>query len=343
MELISSNCTPDCDHDLSLRQFTVEISLGDTHWRKTQVARVLSSFEAAKRVMSRQAIHQVYTFLVAGRWTSASSKTKDHVVYRALRRRDRYAIPARFHYPRFFVVQAIYALTGEPIPECFKSLCREMSQHWGIPIIPDKPFYPRLKESEKELALMRGVYSEPPKSKTLENLDAQSASIPVVGSYDDGQQSCSIPEASRTTGIIKREPTNDANFLHTGETHNVSTIDNFERRLFELERKFERRITRVQRDLENRVGNLVEHDLSKYQAQRRTAAPGTEEDPERRLRKAQDKIKEIHQHALLAQKHADTAVKMVEALYESLNTATKRSVSADPYDDEHSSKRVREV
>ncbi|KAM0313852.1 hypothetical protein ACHAPQ_011946 [Fusarium lateritium] len=343
MEFISSNCTPGCDHSLSLGQFTIEISSGETHWRKIQVARVLSSFEAAKRVMSRQAIHQVYTFLIAGRWTSASSKTSEHVVYRALRRRDRYATPKRFHYPRFFVVQAIHGLTGEPIAECFQSLCREMSQHWGIPINPTKPFYPRLKDSEKELALMRGVYPEPPKSKTLENLDGQSASIPVVGSYDDGQQSCSIPEASRTTSIIKQEPTNSDNFLHTGENHNVSTNDNFERRLFELERKFERRTIRVQRDLENRVGNLVEHHLSKYQAQLQTAAPRAEEDPERRLRKAQDKIKEIHQHALLAQKHADTAVKMTEALHESLNTATKRPVSADPYDDEHSNKRVREV
>ncbi|WZH43136.1 hypothetical protein QYS62_004138 [Fusarium acuminatum] len=341
MDFTLSKCIPGCDHTLTPYQFEKETHTGDTHWRRTQVVRVLGSFEAAKRVMSRQGIHQVYVFLKAGRWISAYSNISDNIAYRALKQRRGYEKYPRFHYPRFLVVQAIYGSTDTPIPDCFMKLCLDMSHHWGIRINPSKPFYPRLEDSEKELALMKGVYHEPPKPKTLQDLSAQSASIPVVGSYDDGEQSCSIQKTYGMTGIIKPEPVDDDNFLQMGENHNVSTSHAFERRISQLERNFERRMAGVQRDLEHRVGNLVGHHISKYQAQLQINTTRAEEDHETRLSEAREKLKEIHQHALRAQKHADMAVKMAEALYESLTTATKRPVSDDPYDDEHSSKRVR--
>jgi hypothetical protein len=340
---LTSKCTPGCDHSLTPYQFEKETPMDNARWRKTQVVRVLGSFEAAKRVMSRQGIHQVYEFLKAGRWISEGSNISQHVAWRALKHGRGYEKYPRFHYPRFFIVQAIYGSTGIPIPDCFMKLCLDMSHHWGIQISPSKPFYPRLEDSEKELALMRGVYLELPKPKTLEDIYAQSASIPVVGSYDDGQQSRSIQETCGTTGIIKPEPVKDDNPPHINENHNVSTSHTFERRLSEIERNFERRLTGVQRHLGNCVSNLVDHHFSQYQARLQMNTTRAEEDPERCLSKAREKVKEIHHHALRAQRHADTAVKMAEALHESLNTATKRPVSADPYNDEHSSKRVRDV
>lgn len=343
MDFTFSKCIPGCDHNLAPYQFENETPMGNTHWRRTQVVKVLGSFEAAKRVMSQQGIHQVYEFLKAGRWISESSKISDHIAYRALKLGHGYEKYPRFHYPRFFVVHAIYGSTNIRTHDCFIKLCLDMSHHWGIPINPSKPFYPRLEDSEKELALMRGVYLEPPKPKTLEDLYAQSASIPVVGSYDDGQQSCSIHETCGTTGIIKPEPVHDGNLLHIGENNNVNTSHAFERRLSELERNFERRMAGVQRNLDHRVGKLVEHHISKYQARLQMNTTRAEADHERRLSEAREKAREIHHHALRAQKNADTAVKMAEALHESLNTTTKRPVTADPYNDKHSSKRVRDV
>ncbi|KAH6969165.1 hypothetical protein DER45DRAFT_532806 [Fusarium avenaceum] len=341
MDFTSSKCIPGCDHTLTPYYFEKEINMGDTHWRRTQVARVLESFEAAKRVMSRQGIHQVCRFLEAGRWISERSKISDNIAYRALKQQGGYEGHPSFYYPRFFVVQAIYGSSNTPIPGCFIKYCLDMSHHWGIQINPSEPFYPRLEDSEKELALMKGVYPEPPKPKTLQDTYARSASIPVVGSYDDGEQSCSTQEACGTAGIIKAELVNDDNLLHRAETHNFSTNHAFERRLSQLERNFERHMARAQRNLEHRVGDLVGHHFAKYQAQLHINTTRPKEDPERRLREAREKAKEIHQHALRAQRHADTAVKMTEALYESLTTATKRPVTDDPYDDEHSSKRVR--
>lgn len=341
MDFTSSKCMPDCDHTLTPYHFEKETTMGDTHWRRTQVVRVLESFEAAKRVMSRQGIHQVCRFLEAGRWISERSNISDNVAYRALKQQRGYERYPSFYYPRFFVVQAIFGSTNFPIPGCFIKYCLDMSHHWGIQVNPSKPFYPRLEDSEKELVLMRGVYPEQPKPRPLQDPYAQSASIPVVGSYDDGEQSCSIQETCGTTGIIKPEPVNDDNLLHRAENHNFSTNHAFERRLSQLQRNFERRMARAQRGLEHRVGNLVGQHFSKYQAQLQINTTRAEEDPERRLREAREKAKEIHQHALRAQRHADTAVKMAEALCESLTTATKRPVSDDPYGDEHSSKRMR--
>lgn len=343
MDFTSSKCIPGCKHTLTPSQFENEIATGNTLWRRTQVDRVLESFEAAKRVMSRQGIHQVYVFLEAGRWISGRSSISNHIAYRALREQRNFKTNSCFHYPRFFVVQAIYGSKNTPIPDCFIKLCLDMSHYWGIRINPSTPFYPRLEDSEKELALMKGECPEPPKPKTLQDIYAQSASIPVVGSYDDSEQSCSTQEACGTAGITKPEPANHDNLPQMGETHNVSTIHAFKRRLSQQERSFERRMARAQRDLEHHVGDLVGHHFAKYQAQLQINTTRAEEDPERRLREALEKAKEIHQHAIRAQRHADTAVRMAEALYEGLTTATKRPVSDDPYDDEHSSKRMRDA
>jgi hypothetical protein len=342
MDFTFSKCIPGCDHTLTRSQFQTKTPMGNTPWRNVQVTRVLMSFEAAKRVMSQEGIHQVFEFLKTDRWISERPNISSHIAYRALKNERSYKKHPRFHYPRFFIIQALYGSTNLPIPDCFIKLCLDMSHHWGIRIDPRKPFYPRLEDSEKELALMRGVYPEPLEQKTLEDLYVRSASIPVVGSYDDGEQSCIIHETCGTTGIIKQEPNNNDNPLHIGETHNVRTRHAFERRLSELERNFERRIAGVQRDLEYRVANLVEHHISKYQARLEMNTTRAEVDPERRLSEAREKAKEIHHHALQAQRQAGAAVKMAEALHESLNTTTKRPANADPYNDEHSSKRVRD-
>ncbi|KAI7772083.1 hypothetical protein LZL87_009246 [Fusarium oxysporum] len=58
----------------------------------------------------------------------------------------------------FFAIQAIYVLNGGPIGNAVERMYEELSGHWGKFIPSDKPFYPRLADSDKARRFIMGDY-----------------------------------------------------------------------------------------------------------------------------------------------------------------------------------------
>ncbi|KAF5626769.1 hypothetical protein F25303_11011 [Fusarium sp. NRRL 25303] len=129
---------------------------GDFAWRRCQVNRVIASFEEAKGRMSRDGAGEVHKYLLKDRkWFQSSHLASAHIDYRRFMGKSHYN--STLYYPYFFVIQAIYVLGGEPIHDAIRGMYKEVSRHWGMDITPDKPFYPRLADSEKERRLIMGT------------------------------------------------------------------------------------------------------------------------------------------------------------------------------------------
>ncbi|KAF5985034.1 hypothetical protein FCOIX_2295 [Fusarium coicis] len=103
---------------LTAAQFEREITQhgGDIAWRRTQVDRVLNSFEEAKGYMSRDGIRELYEYLESGR----------------------------------------IVLNGKETGIAIERMYRELSRHWLMDITPDVTFYPRLADPERERQLILG-------------------------------------------------------------------------------------------------------------------------------------------------------------------------------------------
>ncbi|KAG5758804.1 hypothetical protein H9Q72_013068 [Fusarium xylarioides] len=158
MELQASVPT---SYDLTPSHFAEQISQPgkDTDWRHTQVCRVLSSFEDAKKVMLEDGIKMIFDYLEDGRWIDDGAYPTDHLVYRRFmgRKGGDNETPTLF-YPEFFVIQAIFGVGVFKVLNTVKQVYQVMSEHWGVDITPEKFFYPRLDDSIEEHLLMLGTY-----------------------------------------------------------------------------------------------------------------------------------------------------------------------------------------
>ncbi|PNP61143.1 hypothetical protein FNYG_14231 [Fusarium nygamai] len=147
--------------NLTAAQFDREVTQngGDVAWRQAQVKRVLASLDEAEREMSKAGVEEVKKYLKTGKWISHCHLASSHTAYRRFMGKSDFE--STLYYPHFFVIQAIYVLGGGPIHDAIRGMYREMSGHWGMFITPDKPFYPRLGDSEKERRLIFGNIQGP--------------------------------------------------------------------------------------------------------------------------------------------------------------------------------------
>ncbi|KAF5564923.1 hypothetical protein FNAPI_1891 [Fusarium napiforme] len=138
---------------LDRNYFSREISKGNSQWRSSQVDSVLSSFGEAKKAMSAQAIHEIHKYLISGRWIHDALTAIRHPAYKTLRGHSGGTSKGAslLYYPYFFVLQAIF-----PPSDALRIVCEEISRHWGLRVSVYEPFYPRLQDSEREMALMMG-------------------------------------------------------------------------------------------------------------------------------------------------------------------------------------------
>ncbi|KAF5634604.1 hypothetical protein F52700_5797 [Fusarium sp. NRRL 52700] len=143
---------------LTAAQFEREVTRpgGDVAWRRTQVRRVLDSFEESKKEMSNQGVEEVYKYLTNSQWIQDSRKLSEHSAYRRFVGTGRHS--KSLYYGHFFVLQAIFVTNGGKIGDAVERMYDELSGHWGKLIPHDKPFYPRLADSEKERRLIMGNY-----------------------------------------------------------------------------------------------------------------------------------------------------------------------------------------
>ncbi|KAF4436335.1 hypothetical protein FACUT_6499 [Fusarium acutatum] len=147
---------PIASYILIAAQFAGQVNQprGDAVQRQAQVERVLLSFEQAKKHMSQEGIREVYQYLKSGQWIQNCRLASSHTTYRRFMGKS--SFKSTLYYPHFFVVQAIYVLGGGPIHDAIRGMYQELSEHWGMAITPDKPFYPRLADSEKKRRLILG-------------------------------------------------------------------------------------------------------------------------------------------------------------------------------------------
>jgi hypothetical protein len=142
---------------LTAAQFERQITQhgGDIAWRRTQVDRVLTSFEEAKGYMSRDGVGELHKYLESGKWIQHCTNVGQHPVYKRFAGTDGNGLKS-LYYPHFFVIQAVFVLNGKETGNAIERMYRELSRHWLMDISPDEPFYPRLADPERECQLILG-------------------------------------------------------------------------------------------------------------------------------------------------------------------------------------------
>lgn len=171
---------------LTAAQFERDVTQhgGDVAWRRCQVNRFIASFEEAKGLMSRDGAGEIHKYLLKDRkWFQSSHLASAHIDYRRFMGKSHYN--STLYYPHFFVIQAIYVLGGEPIHDAIRGMYKEVSRHWGMDITPDKPFYPRLADSEKERRLIMGNIQEPDTPSGRQVSDASQGNIGAHNSINN--------------------------------------------------------------------------------------------------------------------------------------------------------------
>ncbi|KAF5978950.1 hypothetical protein FBULB1_5978 [Fusarium bulbicola] len=146
---------------LTAAQFAWQVNQpgGDPVQRQAQVERVIASFEQAKKHMRRDMVGELHRCLESGKWIQSSQNASGHTAYKRFVGKSGYTHTPQ--YAHFFVIQAIYVQDGGPIHDAIVNMYQAISGHWGMTITPDKPFYPRLADSERERRLILGKSQEP--------------------------------------------------------------------------------------------------------------------------------------------------------------------------------------
>ncbi|EXL57996.1 hypothetical protein FOCG_04978 [Fusarium oxysporum f. sp. radicis-lycopersici 26381] len=145
-------------YTLTAAQFAGQVNQrgGNVAVRRAQVDCVLVSFEEAKKYMSKDGIEEVHKYLRTGEWVRDQTNAGSHPAYKRFVGSGGYK--KTLHYPKFFVIQAIYTLNGRQIGDAVERMYEELSGHWGKFIPSDKPFYPRLADPDQERLLIMGDY-----------------------------------------------------------------------------------------------------------------------------------------------------------------------------------------
>ncbi|KAF4956666.1 hypothetical protein FGADI_3655 [Fusarium gaditjirri] len=227
---------------LTRHDFIHEISAGDSEWRSTQVDRVISSFEEAKKVMRAQAIHEIHKYLKSGRWIRDVLTASRHPAYKLIKghsgsNRD----GPTLYYPYFFVIQAIF----EP-SDAFRTICQDMSRYWGLEVDIYEPFYPRLQDTEREMELIMGKQPGPRRQVEPPSQNHYSPAVftpnqDVDSEVEEPQGSIQVaPDAAHASYPV---PASAADTLRGYDKEVASIRNEFEQRLVKLQAQIQQDAT----------------------------------------------------------------------------------------------------
>ncbi|KAF5614222.1 uncharacterized protein FSUBG_102 [Fusarium subglutinans] len=146
---------------LTAAQFAGQVNQpgGDPVQRQAQVERGLASFEQAKKQMREDMVGELHRYLESGKWIQSSQNASGHTAYKRFMGKSGYT--HSLHYGHFFVIQAIYVQGGGHIHDAIFNMYQAISGYWDMTITPDKPFYPRLADSQRERRLILGIIQGP--------------------------------------------------------------------------------------------------------------------------------------------------------------------------------------
>ncbi|CVL01999.1 uncharacterized protein FMAN_08121 [Fusarium mangiferae] len=241
MEDNNSYRAVNAEYSLTRQDFSHEISTGNSQWRSSQVDRVLSSFEEAKKVMSELAIHEIHKYLKSGRWIHDALTVSRHPAYKAIKgysggNSRGFSL---FYYPYFFVLQA----TFEP-SETLGNLCEDIGRHWGLRVNAYEPFYPRPQDPEREINL---IFGKDPLPRRQVERSSQSTYSPAVftlnrhGNFDVEDPKDSIQEANDTIRTSQSVPASASDTLRNYDEELASFRSEVEQRFAEFQ-------TQIQQD-----------------------------------------------------------------------------------------------
>ncbi|EKJ79419.1 hypothetical protein FPSE_00350 [Fusarium pseudograminearum CS3096] len=207
-------------------------------------------------------------------------------------------------------------------------MCLDMEHHWGVRLDYKQPFYPRLDDAEQERKLIMGHVEPGDESLGL------NFSMPV--SYPGLSTGQSIADPSEPDQEPNDTlPTTDN---QVASNSNNGVFQNYEEQLSAIKSDFKKRISDLQSNLE------LDRDVAEIGV-----------DSKRDREEDQEKVKEIHRHAVQAQKcteqaleyaekaqeHANASVELAQSLMESLSSSNL-SVRRSSGGARRSSKRLRE-
>ncbi|KAF5681891.1 hypothetical protein FCIRC_5320 [Fusarium circinatum] len=146
---------------LTAAQFAGQVNQpgGDPVQRQAQIERVLASFEQAKKQMREDMVGELHRYLDSGKWIQSSQNASGHTAYKRFMGKSGYT--HSLHYGHLLVIQAMYVQGGMPIHDAIFNMYQAISGYWDMAITPDKPFYPRLADSQRERRLILGNIQGP--------------------------------------------------------------------------------------------------------------------------------------------------------------------------------------
>ncbi|KAF5235385.1 hypothetical protein FANTH_11724 [Fusarium anthophilum] len=121
-----------------------------------------------------------------------------------------------------------------PSTDALGIVCEDISRHWGVRISVHEPFYPRLRDSEREMDLIMGKNPRPREPVVR---PSQSQYSPAVftptqdGSLEIKDQKDSIQVANDTTHTSQPVPTSASDTLRNYDEELASIRSEFEQRL----------------------------------------------------------------------------------------------------------------
>ncbi|RBR07408.1 uncharacterized protein FIESC28_10649 [Fusarium coffeatum] len=295
MEHFPVDCAFGCDHALSFDSFDLRRLTGTAvseGWAKQQIEQVLSSYERARAVMSRQGIHELCSYLkTALDLNLILSKIRRKVVGVGKYFRSG---PCPY-YPFFFAVQAIF----EEGDGALRKMYSTMEQHWGVRLDPKQPFYPHLDNAERERVLFMG-------RQETENR------IPPVLKHS------SRPSSSNSQIIAVDDNSSLSNVQESTNNSSNATPDKYQQELINIQNEFGKRLSEVQ-------SRIQEEKAGSWEATQGEFDEAYEKAKELHMHaaqaqkytdKAQDHITKAQECNDQAQQHVETAVEMAKSLME---------------------------
>ncbi|KAF5693068.1 hypothetical protein FDENT_2328 [Fusarium denticulatum] len=285
--------------------------------REDQKAKVRAAFEQAKKVMSQQAIAELFDYLQRGEWIHSAERASSHTAYRNFMGRNGRGGPT-LYYPQFFVTQAIFPQDRDDpdIHVAVRKLYETVSTHWDMKATPGVPFFPHLQDSDRELRLLVG--NHPIRSKTAFS-QARGSPRPEVqeSGFQNTQDSIIVSPSAPSTSSNNARP---APNLPSSISPYVADIN-----MKFLEK--EQRITDLERKLKEKEQELKDKDfqMDLGYKQRYEQAQEQKMETQRALRDTRQRCRELE---MLLNKYEEKSKQLKHELLQSQENSTRSLTAA---------------
>ncbi|KAF5577762.1 hypothetical protein FPCIR_11920 [Fusarium pseudocircinatum] len=276
--------------------------------REDQKAKVRAAFEQAKKVMSQQAIAELFDYLQRGEWIHTAERASSHTAYRNFmgrNGRDR---------------------DDPDIHVAVRNLYETASRHWGMKATPGVPFFPRLQDSDRELRLLVG--NHPIRSKTVGRSDPSPFLTTPLASRPSPRPEVQESGFQNTQDSIIVSPSAPSTSSNSARpAPNLPSISPY---VADINMKFlekEQRITDLERKLKEKEQELKDKDcqMDLGYKQRYEQAQEQKMETQRALRDTRQRCRELE---MLINKYEEKSKQLKHELLQSQENSTRSLTAA---------------